>query len=695
MADPIKIKNLKNIAIKFLDILIIFYFIFLVLLLLGGGFEFSPFGMQIKVHSLKNPIVTFIALLILRKLIRIKEPFKDFLFIKLLHRGGEHPFLLYIFASGYALIMSIRSILRHISYNTQAFDLGIFDQLLWNTVHGEGLYSSILGDLHFFGEHVSPILLLLAPLYWIYADPNLLLILQSCALASGAFPVYWLARKKLESNQLALLFSLLYLYYQPLKNVNLCDFHPVALATPLLLFAFFYLDQEKYLLFGFFLTLALLCKEEISLIVFIFGVYIAITRKKKTLGLVLSVVGLAIFALDIWVIIPFYGKNSFRFVTRYGYLGQSIPEMIQTLFLHPMYVMKHVFIPEKLEYFLETFGPVGFLSFLSPLHVLLGAPTFFQNILSDFPLQYSIHHQYSAPLTPFVFISAICGLQNVFHWHRCLKWKVTKDQIIQAVSVIFLLLCFVFYKALPSYKLTDRTRLADEFIGLIPPSASVSAQEFYVPHLAHRRNVYLFPEISDVEYIFLDLVSKFRGPITEMTYFKIVSDLLEEDYGVLAYEDNLVLLKKGFSRLENDKVPRMQGNGDDMFIIDGAILPSRTGKVDGNVRIAREGADRKGYVTYGPYFRLPKGKYAFAMAYTTKSIEPGEKIGEWDIGFTVKGKLEIVKKGPILGAEESEKSVVQEVIVSDIYSKSPVEFRTYYYGTGDLTIKNITIEKLE
>jgi hypothetical protein len=124
-------------------------------------------------------------------------------------------------------------------------------------------------------------------------------------------------------------------------------------------------------------------------------------------------------------------------------------------------------------------------------------------------------------------------------------------------------------------------------------------------------------------------------------------------------------------------------------------LPSKTGKVDGSVRIAREGTDQKGYVTYGPYFKLPKGKYAFAMAYTTKSIQPGEKIGEWDIGFTVKGKLEIVRKGPIIGVEESEISVVQEVIVSDAYSDSPVEFRTYYYGTGDLTIKNMTIEKLE
>jgi len=700
MVNPTKNQK-KDTIIKVLDILLILYFILLLVIIIGGGFSFSLLGLKVKAHTLKNPSITFVFLLILRKIINVKERFRDFLLvkllqrlIKLLERAANQPSLLYVFMAGYALLMSITTVLRHISYNTQAYDLGIFDQVLWNAAHGNLLYSSILGGRHFFSEHISPILFLLAPLYWIYADPKVLLIVQSCVLATGAIPIYWLARKKLASNQLALIFSSIYLCYQPLRNVNLGDFHPIALTTPLLLFAFFYLDQKKYLIFGLFLMLAVLCKEEISLIVFIFGVYLAIAQKKRKLGIMVSLLGIAIFALDIWVIIPYYRRDSFAFVTRYSYLGDSIPEIIKTLLLHPVYVIKHVFIPKKIEYFVEVFGPTGFLSFLSPSHLLLAVPTFFQNVLSDFHSQYSIYYQYTAPLTPFVFISAICGLQNLLakiNLQSRSRLNFTKNQVIQAISVVLLFSCFTFYEALPIYKLTERTQLTDKFIRLVPPSASVSAQELYVPHLSHRSNIYLFPTISGAKYVFLDIASGFKGPVTEMEYFEKLSDLLEEDYGVLAMSDNLIVLKRGHSQLDNDKVPRIRAKGNAIFIIDGAILPSKTGRVDGTARIAKEGIDQKEFVTHGPYFRLPKGKYTFTMAYATHNIQADKKIGEWDIGIVLEDKFEIVKKGPIISVDGADGAIVQEVIISEAYTDFPVEFRSYYGGSGDLAIKNITI----
>jgi uncharacterized membrane protein len=44
------------------------------------------------------------------------------------------------------------------------------------------------------GAHFDPFLALLAPLWWIWASPLVLLAAQAFAVASGALPVYWLAR---------------------------------------------------------------------------------------------------------------------------------------------------------------------------------------------------------------------------------------------------------------------------------------------------------------------------------------------------------------------------------------------------------------------------------------------------------------------------------------------------------------------
>src|SRR5207237_774531 len=84
---------------------------------------------------------------------------------------------------------------------------------------------------------IDPILALFAPLWWIWSSPNMLLVVQAVGVGLGAIPVYWLARKHLRSARAGLGFALVYLAYPATGWLTLNEFHPVALATPLLLFA--------------------------------------------------------------------------------------------------------------------------------------------------------------------------------------------------------------------------------------------------------------------------------------------------------------------------------------------------------------------------------------------------------------------------------------------------------------------------
>ena len=101
------------------------------------------------------------------------------------------------------------------------------------------------------------------PLWWRWPD-LLLLVAQAAVVALGALPVFWLARKHLGSARAAPRLRAAYLLYPPVQWLVLDDFHAVALACPLLLFGFWYLDEDRPGAFAVVASLAMLTKEEIG-----------------------------------------------------------------------------------------------------------------------------------------------------------------------------------------------------------------------------------------------------------------------------------------------------------------------------------------------------------------------------------------------------------------------------------------------
>src|SRR5207302_6118250 len=93
----------------------------------------------------------------------------------------------------YAATFSTFLVMRHQAFWTFSFDLGIFDQATWLIGHGKVPFMTLRG-LHVFGDHASFILVLIAPLYYLFDSPITLLVLESCAIALGALPLYLIAR---------------------------------------------------------------------------------------------------------------------------------------------------------------------------------------------------------------------------------------------------------------------------------------------------------------------------------------------------------------------------------------------------------------------------------------------------------------------------------------------------------------------
>ena len=320
-----------------------------------------------------------------------------------------------LFAAIYALL----SWLKYRAYMDARFDLGNMVQAVYNTAHGRFLEITT-GELKprqmsRLGSHVDPILALFALPWLVWPSPVMLLVLQAVIVATGAWPAYRLGTRVTRDPRAGALLAGAYLLYPALGFLVLNEFHPVALATPLLLWAFLYIEEGRWLWALPFLVLAAACKETVPLVIGTMGVYFAI-RKRSWRPLILTAVAAAYFVVAVWAIIPHFNGDQSAFIARYGDYGQGAGEVVRTALTHPGRTVADLAALDNLDYWLKLLWPFGFTSLLSPLTVLIAAPELLLNALSATTFQRRIEFHYTALEIPFLFAAAVLGVMRLWRW---------------------------------------------------------------------------------------------------------------------------------------------------------------------------------------------------------------------------------------------------------------------------------------
>ena len=320
----------------------------------------------------------------------------------------------------YSLEMSHQAILRYDTFKATAFDLGNMDQVLWNTLHGR-LFQFTNQAIDWYGPptrlaiHFEPIILPLSLLYAFGADPRILLVFQTLALASGSLPVFLLTRKIIPQwPLLAALMATTYLLAPALIGMNIFDFHPVALATPLLLYALLALEYKHYAWFLVACVLAACTKEDVPLAIALLGILVIWKYGLPRLGLTLLIGGALWSLIAFKIIIPhFYpGVQANNFWYRYEELGSSPGAAILNLFVRPWVFFSLFFTLERLYYLLSLVRGFGFFPLLAPEWLLPTLPSLAVNLLSTDPLLYTGVYHYNATIIPSLMIAAIFGVRR-------------------------------------------------------------------------------------------------------------------------------------------------------------------------------------------------------------------------------------------------------------------------------------------
>ncbi|MFM6136746.1 MAG: DUF2079 domain-containing protein, partial [Sphaerospermopsis kisseleviana] len=314
------------------------------------------------------------------------------------------------------IILFTASSIKHLLYQSTAFDLGIFDQGIYLISQGKPPISSFINH-HIFGDHAAGILYLLALLYKIYPTVYWLFLVQSISLALGALPTWHLAIDAGLKEGQAIAVATAYLLYPVVFNANLFDFHPDVISVPFFLWSVLLARTGKILLFFLDLVMILTCKAVFSITVTAMGIWLVLFEKKKLMGLIAILVGIVWLIVSTQLVIPVIGGESastVRHIARYASLGNSYSEILINVFLKPNLFISKIFSIDSFVYLLLLFIPfIWFLknTNLSPL--LVAIPTIAMSILSDDPAQRYLANQYSLPVLPFLMLIAIANLSSM------------------------------------------------------------------------------------------------------------------------------------------------------------------------------------------------------------------------------------------------------------------------------------------
>jgi uncharacterized membrane protein len=460
----------------------------------------------------------------------------------------------------YIVYFSFFTILRYKTLYASYFDLGIMHQTVFNTYRAITTHdwSRILELTNPFGYdqikrmaiHNDLLLAVISPLYILYSGPETLLILQTIILALGAIAVFLLSKhifsgiKSKISQYLPLLFAFAYLMYGPMQRANIFDFHAVTFSTTLLLFMFYFWLMKRYTLCFVFFVLSLLSKEQVALITLFFGLYTiwnGYSSKKNrntAYSFLIIFISLSWFLISFYFIIPYFRGNRHFALSYYGDFGDSPTSIFFGFFKNPSSVYKYIFHIDTFRYFLFLLGPLAFTSLLSLPQLLIAFPEFAINLFSNNWNMRNIIYHYTSVIQPFIFISAMYGVKQLFVFMKKKKMNHRWGVGIMVVLIGTTLL-FAFTKGplplsrekevypllYPSKEMRDAQIWKD---ALKDESLKISSTGNLAPFFTSRRYFYTFsPYYYMADYLVLDVKEIYNGWERERlvpVYKKLIKD---------------------------------------------------------------------------------------------------------------------------------------------------------------------------
>lgn len=505
----------------------------------------------------------------------------------------------------YSEVMTFLSYLRYLGFLTNAWDLGIFQQALWTTGHGEGILHYTVEQPwnpggNFLGVHFSPILFLLVPLYAVAPGALTLMALQSLVVAASAFPMYGLASRRMGAWPGCGL-AVLYLVSPPIVGGLLFDFHVEAF-LPLFALTFWYAWETRRFRLAIGAAVLLLMTLEyapvllgaIAASVFLERL-VAEWRTRHTsdparrwrslavpLAIVLSAVPLTLLLFHV----PKWIEPATPPVGQVGPLGGSVSDILVNSVLHPHLLVTavQVYGAHKVQYLQNLLFTGLFAWPLGVVEALPALPWIFIALVSTDPnYSLAVGNQYAFLVQPFLIVGTANALRLLYAHRtwlvgwlrpaaqrlapRLRRFRLTRPRPrwLPMVALVAVVAVAVPGQALYSpfspnthYNWlwegtfpTARDLEKAQVIDLIPAGASVSAEPDLFPQVADRPNAYPY-FVAGTQFLVCDVTSwwfttALPAPMPPMQWIDELRNNVTQPYGLLAAADGVLLYQLNYS----------------------------------------------------------------------------------------------------------------------------------------------------
>jgi len=180
--------------------------------------------------------------------------------------------------------------------------------------------------------------------------------------------------------------------------------------------------------------------------------------------------------------------------------------LLQSFFFSPIKTFNLIIDPARISYLIKLFAPVGYLAIFSPLFLIFAGPDLAINLLSGKSELYQIYYQYTAAITPFIFIASIFGARFLLE-----RIRFITPFILSLYLIVTGIYSAYLFGPLPGSKepnldMITRTnpdaKDIDRVLDAIPSQYSVTTSNSLGSHVTHRAYLFTIPNGWDnADYI--------------------------------------------------------------------------------------------------------------------------------------------------------------------------------------------------
>ncbi|MEV2244848.1 DUF2079 domain-containing protein [Streptomyces sp. NPDC049970] len=400
-----------------------------------------------------------------------------------LHPAPLRPYLLV--ATLLCAVYFLYAYVHFSHFQSPSWDLGIFEQEVRAYAGLNAPVVDIKGPGYLIlGDHFSPVVALLAPLYLVWPSAAALLFAQAALFAASAVVVGRTVQQVLGGRS-GLCATVAYGLSWGLQEAVKADFHEIAFAVPLIALVCRALLLERWRAAVLWALPLVLVKEDLGVTVAVVGGLLAL-HGRRLQGLLLAAFGVFAFAATVLVLIP--AASSAGTYDYWKKIEENGGERV-SLFDSVLGVLDS---SVKIEMLVFLVGITAFMALRSPL-ILLVLPTLGWRLLSQDSNHWGMVWHYSAILMPVVFLAMADGIRRSRGSKR--PWLVSYANVAVpvATAVAVALTQHLPFRELlrpETYRADARTHAAEEALRAIPVGARVETDITLMAHLTADRTVY-------------------------------------------------------------------------------------------------------------------------------------------------------------------------------------------------------------